>query len=496
MWRPERFAVSIPKKFSGAVPAGVTLIAMLLGIASAGCPSKDGRPGPQSPPAPRTVILISVDTLRADRLGCYGYNRPTSPHLDALARESVLFANVFAQSAFTLVSHKSIFAAKYPYTLLHEAANADLKALTDLPEPHGFLVGTFRTIRAAALARGMLEQGYKTAAFTDGVWMSQWFGFDRGFAAFDDSGGHLEQIVPRSLNWLTPNSRARVFLFLHTYDTHCPYVCREPFNSLFCHDHSGHVPLENRCNQVDLGNTPLMKMNLTERDVQAISDHYDGGVACADADLGAFFDALKALDLYNEALLIVTSDHGESLGEHRQIGHGGLYTEQLRVPLLFKFPASWKITPRVFHEPVEMVDVAPTVLAACGAALADDLDGRSLLPLIRANSWTRRFAVAQTTHEEGRDGITNPSKRALVIPGQWLLIRDARAESAELYDLRADPAGLADVHGRTPEMTEKLADVLAAYDPKPTGRELVMPDSERMSPELRRQLESLGYVGP
>jgi arylsulfatase A-like enzyme len=264
---------------------------------------------------------------------------------------------------------------------------------------------------------------------------------------------------------------------------------------MFCRDHAKHISLEGRCNQVNLGKEPLMKVKLTRRDLQAVSDHYDSGIACADADLGALFDALRAMRLYEEALIIVTSDHGESLGSHDQIGHGGLYLEQLRVPLIIKFPVSWKIAPRVIDEPVELVDLMPTAYDACGIELPQGLDGRSLMPLIRHGTWKRRFTIAQTTHQEGRDAITNAAKRAVLVPSEWLLIHDARAQEAELFDLTADPRGLADVRTGKAEAVGNLMAALTAHDPGPPMGEFVMPESEQMSDELRRQLETLGYIG-
>jgi arylsulfatase A-like enzyme len=282
---------------------------------------------------------------------------------------------------------------------------------------------------------------------------------------------------------------------MHTYDTHCPYVCREPFNSMFCRDHSRHIPLEGRCNQVNLGRTPLMKTVLTASDLQAVSDHYDGSIACADADLGDFFATLRGLGIYGEALIIVTSDHGESLGEHDQIGHGGLYLEQLRVPLIVKFPKSWNVAAAVVESAVELVDVMPTVYDACGMEQPDGVTGRSLLPLVQGSRWNRRFAIAQTTHQEGRAASSNAAKRAVLVPGEWLLIHDARTDAAEMFDLGSDAKGLSDIGKPQPAAAENLLSALTAHDPADTGGEFAMPAHSPMSDELRRQLETLGYTG-
>ena len=469
--------------------AFAVLAALWCGGLGAGC-SPGEREDPGNDQGPQCVVLISLDTLRADRLRLYGYERDTAPRLDALARESVVFATVAAQATQTLVSHKSIFTGKYPLRLLGETTHADLARLSSLNQPADYLVAAFQDLKGELLIGGLRERGYVTAAFTDGGWMRREMGFADGFDVFDDRGGHLAGILPRAYKWLAQHRRRRFFLFIHTYDTHCPYTCREPYNSLFCPDHTRHIPLEGMC-----GKPELMNQRLTEADRQAISDHYDGGIASADAWVGELLDKLRELKLYDRALIIVTSDHGDSLGEHDQIGHGGLYLEQLLVPLIIKFPAGWQVGPGVITDPVEMVDVLPTVYEACGLEVPEGLDGRSLLPLVREGETQRRFLVAQTTFREGRRSLTNPAKRAVLDPGRWLLIHDARTPSLELFDLQADPRGLTDVAGQAPAELGQLLAVLTAHDQSSSEGRFIRPEPAPMSEELKRQLESLGYVG-
>lgn len=467
---------------------GALFLALLWGVAGTGCSRERDQPGVEV--SPRAVILISLDTLRADRLGLYGYERDTAPHLAALAGQGVWFTTVAAQSTHTLISHKSIFTAKYPLRLIRERTNADLGTLISLPQPAEYLVATFQTPKSASLVGGLRDGAYTTAGFTDGGWMRREMGFDQGFDVFDDGGGHFAGILPRVYDWLTHHRHHRFFLFIHTYDIHCPYPCREPYNSLYCRDHRKHIPLEGRC-----GKPHLMSMTLTHADRRAISDHYDGGIASADAYLAELLDKLRELKLYDPALIIVTSDHGESLSEHDQIGHGGLYLEQLLVPLIIKFPASWRIAPRVIEAPVEMIDVMPTVYQACGLEPPKDKDGRSLLPLIDDGRGGRRFLITQTTFREGREGITNPAKRAILEPGRWLLIHDARRPAVELFDLSVDPKGFINVAGEDRSRAGDLLAALVACDEGAADGEFTHPQATPMSGELTRQLKSLGYLG-
>ena len=389
-----------------------------------------------------------------------------------------------------MISHKSIFWAKYPLGLIHQVTGADLKTLRSLDRPQQFLVRTFRNLRAGSLVEQLGDHGYLTAAFTDGGWMSREMGFANAFDKYNDVGGHFAAILPRVSDWLSGHYDQPFFLFVHAYDIHCPYVCREPYNSLYCLDHSRHVPLAGRC-----GKPHLMNMVLNDADLQAISDHYDGGIASADAYVGELLDELRQLRLYDEALIVVTADHGESLGEHDQIGHGGLYLEQLLVPLIVKFPASWQIAPAVIDDPVEMVDVMPTVCDACGLDLPDHLDGRSLLPLIRDGEGGRRYLIAQTTYREGRQAISNPAKRAILVPERWLLIHDSRLQSMELFELSMDSRG--HVHGADHGAAEvvELMTALAAHDPANVEGERTESGTPGTSNELKRLFRFPGYVG-
>ena len=467
------------------LPVALLLVSV---AALAGCSARQQQDRPEVEP-PALVVLISLDTLRPDRLGCYGAKRNTSQNLDKLATKGVRFMTVAAQSSGTHVSHKSMLAGKYPLRIARETNNATLERLASINDAKSYIMATFRAPRVEPLVAVLRSHGYNTAAFTDGGWLSRQMGFAVGFNTFHDRGGGLNGILPRVNAWLSRNMTGRRFVFVHSFDTHCPYWCREPYNSMFCTDHSRHDALQGRCDKAG-----LMSMSRTEDGLRAILDHYDGGVASADAHLGELFRKLRELNLYDEALIVVTSDHGESLGRPGRIGHGGLYPEQLLVPLIIKFPASWKPVPAVLPKPVELVDVMPTILDACGLELPEGLDGRSLLPIIRSGGRGRRHLIAQMTFEEGPELISNPCKRALLDPGRWLLIHDGRTAAAQLFDLVADPTALTDVADEKPRQLANLAAILAAYEAsEPTG-EFIEPPPVNISDELRRGLEALGYV--
>ncbi|MEW6073203.1 MAG: sulfatase-like hydrolase/transferase [Planctomycetota bacterium] len=477
---------------SGRRAAGGGGIVLLLAAAlgGGGC-GTDGA----APPPPSFVLLVSIDTLRADHLACYGYDRPTSPRLDAVAREGVLFEQAFSQSAQTLTSHKSIFAAKYPLTLVAEATGADLAALAALEAPLSFTVDCFAGVRES-LVSAVREAGWKTAAFTDGGYVAAELGFATGWDAFNDEGGGFAGVLARADQWLAAQDLAApTVLFLHGYDVHCPYWSRAPFHDLFGGDAASEIDFRYLC-----GKGGFMERELSAGDLAALHAHYDGSIASTDDYLGLFFDRLAERGLWEEALVVIFADHGESLGEHGEVGHGGLYLEQLHVPLLVKFPAAWKVPPGRIRAPVELVDVMPTVLDCLGIAPPAGIDGRSLLPILVRGAPGRRHVVAQTTFQEGRREsgggvryVTEPARRTILEPGRWQLVHDARRDAAELFALSRDPRGLVDLAASDPPELAHLLGALAAYDRGDPEAVFRSPDTAGLSPALREELRAIGY---
>jgi len=227
--------------------------------------------------------------------------------------------------------------------------------------------------------------------------------------------------------------------------------------------------------------------------VAAVRDHYDAGILSADALLGEFLDGLRARGLYERALIVVTSDHGESLGERGLYGHGGLTLEQLLVPLIVKPPQSWELAPRAIDEPVELVDLYPTLCALAGLPVPGDLDGRSLLPTLARGVPGRDYLVAQTTFEEAPQFATNPAKRTLLRPGRWQVIQDAASGTAHFYALEHDPQGLLPLAVKTEEFAPLLDILLERRTPRRTSLRSRTPLT--FGAELELELEALGYGG-
>jgi arylsulfatase A-like enzyme len=338
------------------------------------------------------VLLVSIDTLRADRLGCYGHGRDTTPALDRFARErAVRFGRAVAEASWTLPSHVTMLSGLHPLT--HGVRRPDLAPSDEV-------------VPLAERLRG----SHYSFAVTDGGWLSEDWGFARGFDSFHARDQEIERAVEQVLEYVRHRrDRGPWFGFLHTYDVHCPYDPPPPYAGRFASPDAEPIEVEGRC-----GNPHFNSMQVTAGQARYLSDRYDEDVRRVDDALGRLFEALDELDLWTSTVVIVTSDHGEEFLEHGRIGHEStLSAEALSIPLLVAAPG---VAPRTAPEVVGLADLVPTVLELAGRPLEERLDGRSLVPLLRGEAdagradWVlselawRVERVARTTRT-GRDEI-------------------------------------------------------------------------------------------
>jgi arylsulfatase A-like enzyme len=433
---------------------------LLAGLCALACRS--------DPPPVRGVVLVVLDTLRADRLGCYGYaRRPTSPCLDRLAAEAALFENAISHAPWTVASVASI--------------------LSGFPDTRAF-DGELRRSLVEVLAAA----GVRTAAFTEGGYFTAAFGFDRGFQEFHEEhylfGGTIERTTDAALAWLAQSGEGRFFLLVHSYTAHMPYL-RTTFSAGMAPARFGEHYTEEAHEAVESG-----ELVLTPAELDFLEALYDGGVLACDREVGRLLDGLAALDLCDETAVVVTSDHGEELAEGRfprfagEHGHA-LHEELVHVPLIVADP---RRRPRRVREQVRSMDVMPSVLELLDVPLPSDVEGRSLLALIDGRPEPSERLARGGSPEQGPD-------RAFVrLAGHKLVLRLEAPEpgspfehvpEVELFDLAADPLERHDLAAARPEIVRALRAVLqgslhgAALDPEA----LAVP------PELDEQLRALGY---
>lgn len=237
------------------------------------------------------VVLISIDTLRADHLGAYGYERNTSSHIDDLAAQGVLFMEHIAPASSTLPSHASMFTSLNPFAHKAELSN------TNIPLDR----------KLTTLTEVLKNENFATVAFTGGSQLASEYGLGQGFDIYNDEGGGIEKVLDKTLSWLRKNKDQRFFLFFHTYETHHPYTPPEPYNSLFYPEYNG--KLGKNISIETLFDINEGRLKIDKNDINHIISIYDGEIAYMDEKLNLLFNELKVLGLWDKTLIVFTSDH-------------------------------------------------------------------------------------------------------------------------------------------------------------------------------------------
>lgn len=417
------------------------------------------------------IILISLDTLRADHLSCYGYHRPT-PNLESFARDSILFENAFSQAPWTTASHMSLFSSLYPtvHRISHEAMS-DVRI---------------------TLTHHLKERGYQTAAFVEATALDRRFGFGEGFDVYrgksDDPSARANN--ERARDWLRARDRqAPFFLFLHYYDIHRKYDPPAPYNRLYCDT------CDPSMDSLIVG--PYGKMRrIPQADLYNLMALYDSEIRYVDDRIKELMDFLKQENLYDGAMIILLADHGEGFLEHGLMDHGNsLYQELLHVPMIIKMPGNRNRGTRQ-KAAVRLIDVFPTFLDLLSIRTHSLLQGSSLLPLLRGASSSEDAVLSS-------GGIGSES----IVSKQWKLIHNNELEKRlsmiplavnaefELYNLESDPLEWNNLAGIRTDKQKELMDMLQAQralNERYSSR--IHVDHKPLDHEIEEQLRSLGYI--
>jgi choline-sulfatase len=411
------------------------------------------------------IVLITLDTTRADRMGFLGSKRGLTPNLDALARQSVVFSHAYSHVPLTTASHATILTGTYPqYNQVNDFGRP-------LPETVPYLPDILH------------RRGYHTAAFVSALVLDPLDGlapgFDRGFDIYNAGfrlrrGGEDRyqtverrggEVIGRALKWVQTQRRAPFFLWIHLYDAHDPYDPPAPFKQRYS------------------------------------SAPYDGEIAYVDSAVGQFLKELRAEGMFENTAIAVMADHGEALGEHGEGTHGiFLYDETIHVPLLVKMPAERLAGARI-ETRAGLVDVAPTLLQLARATPPPQMQGESLLPLMQAS------APQPRTRSAGKQADSIPAKDRPAYAETdyperafgWSALRSLRtsnylfidAPERELYDSAADPQASRNLVKSRPAVTDTLASQLTELKDRFSRS---APTQEGIDPQQAQKLNALGYV--
>ena len=401
-----------------------------------------------APGSATNVVVITIDTLRADHLGCYGYKQIHTPVMDALAADSTRFERAYTSVPVTLPSHTGIFTGTYPM----------------LSGMHDFAANKLNPTQPT-LASVLKEQGYTTGAVIGSAVLDSRFGLNRGFDFYYDhfdfsrlQESNLEEmerpgnvVADVTLDWLAKNYQKKFFLWMHLYDPHYPYHPPAPYAA----EYQGHP--------------------------------YDGEIAFADSQVGRLISFLKEEGLYKNTLIVLSGDHGESLGEHGEQTHGFfIYNATLRVPLIVHMPGS--AAGKSVAKLVNLADLMPTILQALKIEVPAQVQGHNLLPLMEAKDDEARSLYAETFLPRLH---FNWSELRAVETENYHFID---APKPELYDLSKDPGETQNLYSQkkavAEEMHAKLAALIRQYS---AGQELAQKTG--LDPALMERLKSLGYAG-
>jgi arylsulfatase A-like enzyme len=416
------------------------------------------------------IVVILFDALRADRLGAYGSTRGLTPFMDELAARGVVFANAYSPSSWTVPAVASLFTSRYP------------------SQHHVVTVSSKVSEREITLAEKLADAGYRTAGFSGNVFLQEQLGYGQGFSRWEvwhqPPKTRGEALRRHLLQWLgepdVANSPQPRFLYVHSMDTHSPFWPPEPFRGRYVDPSANDAEIE-RVNAL------LLRLDFsrrTEAEIALIERLHDAEVAAADNELRILYQELQGRGVLDDAIVVVTADHGEELNDHGRLGHGSsLYEEVVRVPLIFV--GSRINAGRRVERAVSLEDVAPTLLDLAGLPAAPQFEGRSLVPFLRPP----RFGCASAAPEgeEPREIVFELAKtgstfeirrhsRGILRGSHKLLIGltfRARSEVPELYDLATDPG---EMH------------------PNPDG---LAGEAERLRASLDARIESIaGRSGP
>ncbi|HEX5065348.1 MAG TPA: sulfatase [Myxococcota bacterium] len=452
---------------------GTTIRAALLAavLAWTGCAGEPARP--------RQVVCIVVDTLRADRLGAYGYaEHATSPQLDAWLERARLYEAAFASSPWTLPSVGSIVSGLWPshHGAGRWARTGKERRLTLLAPEHVTLAERFR------------DAGFATAAIISNHFMRPDSGIEQGFGLYDfapvtnESGRRADEVVRRSLEWIDAQGEKPYFLLIHIFDPHMNYDAPPPFRGRF----SASIDTKLELPVADGRKLRREKASLSDADRGFIGAAYDEEIAFVDAQLGAFLDELERRAALAHTLVALTADHGEELFEHGSFEHGhALWNELIHVPLAFWGPG---VQAGREATPVSLVDLAPTLLDAAGLPPLVPADGVSLWPnIVRGAALPTRPLYAEGL-------LTGPAQKA-VIAWPEKLLWNARTGTWKRFDLASDPGehhGAA-LDGATADQALQRAGVTLPKEAPADARD----GTDAAAPidaETRESLEKLGYL--
>ncbi len=443
------------------------------------------KPEPPTPPKAEKMIFVVIDALRADRLGCYGFPQATSPTIDAIAKEGVLFETLHAASPWTAPSFGSLFTGVSP--TVHGAGQMLIKGTKGGTSLMGVTVGGIR--KGLPTVAEMLPKNTVKGGFVTNAFLSDKLGFARGFDDYDHRNASIyryrtaDEITQKAMAWLQTHKDDSFFLLLHYFDPHMKYDPPAQYVKQFASD----KPPRLSAPFVDHNGARDGSLNPNEREKRFIRGLYNGEVRFVDDQLARLKTALTEMGLWDRTWLVITSDHGEEHFEHGSFEHGHAYEEEVtRVPLIIRAPGgTWQAGTRIASS-VRHVDIPPTLLALYGEDARPHFEGQSLLPLILNGAREDRVAFMEYNLFHGQ--------QVALFDGRYKFIWDTRTEKGFYYDLLQDPGETHRLGRDHPQYDALFAQLKATRNKLKKTAKNKPSNATEMDAETVKALQSLGYI--
>jgi arylsulfatase A-like enzyme len=420
------------------------------------------------------VVLVILDAARAQSFSAYGAPRATTPQIDALARDGVLFERAFTPAVYTLGAMSSVWTSQYP-----DRHHSEVSFAARLPKSR------------LTLAEMLTAHGVHTAGFVANAVAGSGFGFDRGFSEFHEvfrdlgsRGDVFRQVLPE---WLRKNKDRRFFLYVHFREPHFPYDPEPPFDTRFGPD--GPIPKAARRDQAWITDVNQGRRPLAASEREHLGRLFDGNLAFADEEVGALVREIGATGLAEKTLVVVAADHGEGLFEHGWIGHNvQLFEESVHVPLVVRFPSGKGPKGQKIGALVDLLDLAPTIADVFGlrgqGGSREQFQGRSLLPVV-AGAPGKPVVLSRTVWDRPRYGLRDE---------RYKFLYDTRTGESALYDVVADPKETKDMAAAEPVRAAYYRESLHFWMKTLTRGAAGGGEEARLTPEQCANLKALGYI--
>lgn len=441
------------------------------------------------------VILIVVDALRSDHLGINNYGRDTSPNMDKLAKEGIFFPNAIPSSPSTGPSIPSILTGLYPHShgirfLFTNRLNSNITTLQEILQSHGYkTIGNDIEIRGMGIEKGFDEFNLLRWRITHKIKRNIKKTLDWGYKV-----NPAETLTDFAIKCIDKLKDKKFFLYMHYVGLHWPYTSPKPYDEMFDPNYKGKHTFNEVDGKISRGDL-IFNNNLPKEENKHAVAHYDGAIRFVDSEIGKLLEHIDKVNLADDTLIVLCGDHGECFGEHKlYFNHGEyLYEEGLRVPLIIRDP---KLSGIKVESQVQLTDVMPTILEILNIPLIENIDGLSLMPLIKEGKKIRKYTFAESV-----GSYFDQNKRSYIkgIKGKWRMVRTnewkliyiphPEKDIYELYNLKNDPGETKNLIGKEKEISKSLREELFKWMKESKEEEDI-----DLTEKSKRLLRKLGYM--